>query len=99
MTIEEQREEDEIRLYVEGRVDTNTSPVLQEKLLMAFQKSKRIIVDLGQVEYVSSAGLRVLLMGQKTANSKQSEMKVVRVQEPVKSVFDMSGFSSILTIE
>lgn len=99
MTIEEKRTEDEIKLYVEGRVDTNTSPALQEKLLTAFQKSKRIIVDLSRVEYVSSAGLRVLLMGQKTANSKQSQMKVVGVQEAVKSVFDMSGFSSILTIE
>lgn len=99
MTIEEQRTEDEIKLCVEGRVDTNTSPALQEKLLTAFQKSKRIIVDLSRVEYVSSAGLRVLLMGQKTANSKQSQMKVVGVQEAVKSVFDMSGFSSILTIE
>ena len=87
-----------IRLIVEGRVDTNTSP-LQQAILNAFQKKNDIIVDLLNVPLVSSAGLRALLIGQKTANSKNGSMKVVNVSDVVAEVFDISGFSSILHIE
>lgn len=99
MKITENRTEDTILLTVEGRVDTNTSPQLQERLLKAFQKGSRVILDLEQVEYVSSAGLRALLIGQKTANSKKGSMKLIHVQEAVQEVLDLSGFSAILTIE
>lgn len=88
-----------IRLIVEGRVDTNTSPQLQQAILNAFQKKNDIIVDLLNVPLVSSAGLRALLIGQKTANSKNGSMKVVNVSDVVAEVFDISGFSSILHIE
>lgn len=80
-------------------MDTNTSPQLQERLLKAFQKGSRVILDFEQVEYVSSAGLRALLIGQKTANSKKGSMKLIHVQEAVQEVLDLSGFSAILTIE
>lgn len=80
-------------------MDTNTSPQLQEMLLKAFQKGSRVILDFEQVEYVSSAGLRALLIGQKTANSKKGSMKLIHVQEAVQEVLDLSGFSAILTIE
>lgn len=80
-------------------MDTNTSPQLQERLLKAFQKGSRVILDLEQVEYVSSAGLRALLIGQKTAGSKKGSMKLIHVQEAVQEVLDLSGFSAILTIE
>ena len=53
-----------IRLIVDGRVDTNTSPQLQQAILSAFQKSKDIVVDFLNVPYISSAGLRALLIGQ-----------------------------------
>lgn len=99
MKITENRTEDTILLTVEGRVDTNTSPQLQERLLKAFQKGSRVILDFEQVEYVSSAGLRALLIGQKTANSKKGSMKLIHVQEAVQEVLDLSGFSAILTIE
>ena len=88
-----------IRLIVEGRGDTNTSPQLQQAILNAFQKKNDIIVDLLNVPLVSSAGLRALLIGQKTANSKNGSMKVVNVSDVVAEVFDISGFSSILHIE
>lgn len=88
-----------IRLIVEGRVDTNTSPQLQQAILNAFQKKNDIIVDLLNVPLVSSAGLRALSIGQKTANSKNGSMKVVNVSDVVAEVFDISGFSSILHIE
>lgn len=99
MIITETKMEDQIQLLVEGRVDTNTSPQLQESILKAFQKSKKVILDVEKVEYVSSAGLRALLIGQKTANSKQGIFKIIHVQETVLSVLQISGFTSVLTIE
>jgi len=87
-----------IRLLVEGRVDTNTSPALQQAILSAFQKKKDIVVDFLNVPAISSAGLRALLIGQKTANSKGGTLKLTNVSGLVKNVLDMSGFSSILTI-
>lgn len=99
MNIIETKTEDMIWLTVEGRVDTNTSAQLQDKILKAFQKANALMIDLASVEYVSSAGLRALLIGQKTANSKKGTMKLIHVQESVRSVFDMSGFTAILTIE
>ncbi len=88
-----------IRLMVEGRVDTNTSPQFQQAILNAFQKKNDVIIDLLNVPAVSSAGLRALLIGQKTAASKRGSMKLTNVCPVVKNVLDMSGFSSILTVE
>lgn len=88
-----------IRLMVEGRVDTTTSPQLQNKILGSFQKNPNMVLDFLNVEYVSSAGLRALLIGQKTARSKKGSMKLVNVPESVMHVFEMSGFSNILDIE
>jgi anti-anti-sigma factor len=88
-----------IRLLLEGRIDTNTSHELQQGILNAFQKNKHIVLDFLNVAYISSAGLRALLIGQKTAGSKDGSMKLVNVNDTVKSVLDMSGFSNILTIE
>ena len=88
-----------MRLVVDGRVDTNTSPQLQQAILSAFQKKNDIVVDMLNVPSISSAGLRALLIGQKTAASKKGTMKLTNVGNVVKSVLDMSGFSSILTVE
>ncbi len=88
-----------IRLLVEGRVDTNTSPLLQQAILNAFQKNSNLIIDFLNVQYISSAGLRALLIGQKTAISKRGSMKLVNVSGMVQEVLDLSGFSSILQIE
>lgn len=88
-----------IRLMVEGRVDTNTSPQLQQAILNAFQKKNDVVIDFLNVPAISSAGLRALLIGQKTAASKRGNMKLTNVGDVVKNVLDMSGFSSILTVE
>ncbi len=88
-----------IRLMVEGRVDTNTSPLLQQAILNAFQKNSNVVLDFLNVQYISSAGLRALLIGQKTAASKRGSMKLVNVSGMVQEVLDLSGFSSILQIE
>lgn len=99
MTISETRTEGVIQLDIEGRVDTNTSPQMQQRILQAFQKSQTLILNMEKVEYVSSAGLRALLIGQKTANSKGGSMKLVHVCDAVMKVFQMTGFAGMLTIE
>ena len=88
-----------IRLMIEGRVDANTSPLLQQAILNAFQKKSHVVLDFLNVQYISSAGLRALLIGHKTAASKGGSMKLVNVSGMVMEVLDMSGFSSILQIE
>lgn len=99
MTISESRQEGMIQLDIEGRVDTNTSPQLQQSILQAFQKGTTVVLNMEKVEYVSSAGLRALLIGQKTANSKGGSMKLVHVREAVMEVFTLTGFADMLTIE
>ena len=99
MQIIEGRENDVITISVEGRVDTNTSPQLQEAILKSFQKVNQIVLNFERCSYVSSAGLRALLIGQKTANSKKGTMKLTHVPEILMSVLQMSGFDKILVIE
>lgn len=88
-----------VRLIVEGRVDTNTSPQLQSAILSAFQKNKDVVVDFLNVPYISSAGLRALLIGHKTASSKGGSMKLTNVSDAVMDILGMTGFSKILKIE
>ncbi|MBO5278780.1 MAG: STAS domain-containing protein [Lachnospiraceae bacterium] len=99
MQIKEIKLEDSIMLKVKGRVDTGTSPELQQEILKSFQKKNHLILDFEEVDYISSAGLRALLIGQKTANSKGGSMKLVHVCEMVNNILEMSGFINILTIE
>lgn len=98
MTIIETRQDGVVELRIEGRVDTNTSPQLQKSILQAFQKGSSVILDFAEVEYVSSSGLRALLIGEKTAKSKGGSMTLTHVCDSVMKVFDMTGFSKILMI-
>ena len=88
-----------IRLMVDGRIDATTSPKLQAQILSCFQKKNELVIDFLNVEYISSAGLRALLIGQKTAISKRGNMKLVNVNDTVMHVLKMSGFQNILNIE
>ncbi len=88
-----------VRLIVEGRVDTNTSPQLQQAILNAFQKNKNVVLDFLNVPYISSAGLRALLIGQKTASSKGGSMKLTNVCETVMEILNVTGFSKMLKVE
>jgi anti-sigma B factor antagonist len=83
---------------LDGRLDTNTSPNLEEELKATLPSVEDLVFDLTKLEYISSAGLRVLLSAQKTMN-KQGSMVVKNVSEAVKEVFEVTGFSDILTIE
>ena len=98
MNVTETKTEDGIQLSIEGRVDTNTAPKLQEKVLQAFQKSSNVVIDMGGCGYMSSAGLRSLLIGHKTATSKGGSMKVCNVLPAVTQIFEVTGFAKILNI-
>lgn len=98
LDIKEVIQENMVILELSGRIDTNTSRTAQEKILSALQKSRLVYLNLEQVDYVSSAGLRVFLIGQKTAAAKTASLRLVYVQENVRAVLDMSGFSKVLEI-
>ena len=97
MTITKMRNGAELKLALEGRLDTNTAPELEAELQTALDGVTELTMDLDKLEYISSAGLRVLLSTQKIMN-KQGEMKVSNVSETVMDVFEVTGFSDILTI-
>ena len=88
-----------VTLALDGRLDTTTAPLLQDQLIPAFDEAKEIRLDFSQLAYVSSAGLRVLLMGQKTAKAKGASMVLCGVSPEIMEVLDMTGFSDMLTIE
>lgn len=99
MQLEVTRVDDVITIFIEGRVDTNTSPQLQEEILSSFQKSIHVVLDFEKCDYVSSAGLRALLIGHKTATSKRGYMKLVHVPPVLMNILQMSGFEKFLIIE
>lgn len=99
MTIEERKDGEVLTLVIEGKVDTITAPNLQNSILQAFQKSINVTLDFNNVEYVSSAGLRALLIGQKTAQSKKGSMVITGVNDTVKKVLELSGIGNLLSIQ
>ncbi len=99
MEVKELKKEDRITLEISGRVDATNSNVLQNAILLAFQKMKTVELDFENVQYIASAGLRALMIGQKTAMSKGGTMIVRNVGDMVMEVFEMTGFVDILTIE
>ncbi len=97
MTITKAQNGSELKLALEGRLDTTTAPDLEAELKTALDGVTELTMDLEKLEYISSAGLRVLLSTQKIMN-KQGEMKIANVTEAVMDVFEVTGFSDILTI-
>ncbi len=98
MTIVKKQEESKLLLSVEGRLDTTTAPELEKELKASLDGVSALTLDLEKLDYISSAGLRVLLSAQKIMN-RQGEMKLVHVGETVMEIFEVTGFSDILTIE
>lgn len=99
MFIEEIMSEGSLQLNVEGKIDSITSKEFQDSVLKAFQRSNKIIINMDKVGYISSAALRALTLGQKTAESKGGRMTVINVQPSVMDVFRTTGFDKLLTIE
>ena len=98
MTIEIKKNQEETIIEVVGRLDTITAPALDKTINEDLGEVQNLILDLKGVEYVSSAGLRVLLAAQKKMQ-KIGSMKVTGVCEEVMEVFEMTGFADILLIE
>ncbi|MBR1842433.1 MAG: STAS domain-containing protein [Oscillospiraceae bacterium] len=98
MTINKQLNGTALTVALEGRLDTTTAPKLEEELKASLPGLTKLTFDLSKLEYISSAGLRVLLGAHKTM-MKQGEMVVTNANEIVKEVFEVTGFSDILNIE
>ena len=98
MKIEKKQDGTEMVVALEGRLDTMTAPELDQELQGNLGGITKLTFDLTGLEYVSSAGLRVLLSAQKVMN-KQGKMIVKNVNEQIMEVFEVTGFTDILTIE
>lgn len=98
MTIQKEQKGNALTLALEGRLDTVTSPELEKELKASLDGADTLTLDFAKLDYISSAGLRVLLSAHKQMSAKGG-MKVVNVNEIVKEVLDVTGFSDILTIE
>lgn len=97
MTINKNLEGTKLEILLEGRLDTTTSPMLEEELKGALDGITELTFNFEKLEYISSAGLRILLAAQKRM-SKQGSMVVKNVNEVIAEVFEVTGFSDILTI-
>ena len=98
MTIQQTKNGNALTIALEGRLDTMTAPELETALKTALDGVTELTFDFEKLEYISSAGLRVLLGAQKTMNA-QGGMKVKNVNEIITEIFEVTGFSDILTIE
>ncbi len=98
MKIEKQQNGGHLTLSLEGRLDTTTAPALEAELKEALTGVTDLVFDFEQLEYVSSAGLRVLLMAYKTMK-KQGHMALRHVNSVVMEVLEVTGFRDMLTIE
>ena len=98
LNINKSSEGSALNVALEGRLDTTTSPQLEEELKNSLDGVTSLVFDMEKLEYISSAGLRVLLSVQKVMNQ-QGEMKLLHVNDVINEIFEVTGFSDILTIE
>jgi len=98
LKVEKKLEDDKLYVAVEGRLDTITSPDLEKEINESIEGVKELTIDFEKVEYISSSGLRVLLAEQKVMN-KQGSMKLINVNDTIMEIFEVTGFTDILTIE
>ena len=97
LNIEKKANGTELTFALTGRLDTTTAPELEKELKASLDNVTVLAIDIAALYYISSAGLRVLLSTQKIMN-KQGEMKVTHVSETIMEIFEVTGFSDILTI-
>ena len=98
MKIEKNIENGNIKINLVGRLDTITAPELEKELDSLLPTANNLIFDMKELEYISSAGLRIILKAQKTIKDK-GEMKLIGVNENIMEVFEITGFIDILVIE
>lgn len=97
LNVTKRAEDNFLTLALAGRLDTTTAPQLESELKDDLDGVTALTLDLRELEYISSAGLRVLLSAQKTMN-KQGEMKVSGTNETIMEIFEVTGFSDILNL-
>ena len=98
MTITKKQTASSLEIALEGRLDTTTAPELEKELKESLNGVSELTLDFEKLDYISSAGLRVLLSAQKLMNA-QGSMRIVHVGETIMEIFEVTGFSEILTIE
>ena len=98
MDINKKVEDKKLTVTVSGRLDTMTAPELDEELKISLDGMEELVMDFTDLEYISSAGLRVLLSAQKAVNA-QGSMTVTGVNDTIMEIFEVTGFSDILTIQ
>lgn len=97
MTLNKNLDGTKLTIEIIGRLDTTTAPILEEEIAKSVSEIKTLVLDFGQLEYISSAGLRVLLKSQKTM-MKQGKMVITNASETIREVFELTGFMDILTL-
>ena len=98
MTIKKQQDGEQLLVRITGRIDTNTAPEFQQEVKPELERVGKLVLDFEQVDYISSAGLRVLLDLEQTMEEKDGSMEVCNVNSVIRDVFDITGFLDILTI-
>lgn len=98
MKIEKNVENEVMTMAIVGRLDTTTAPELEQEIRSSIDGITDLTFDLENLEYISSAGLRVLLSAQKIMN-RQGDMRLTNVSDTIMEIFDVTGFTDILTIE
>ena len=99
MNIKKTVEGEKLTVALEGRLDTLTAPELEESLSSALEGIKELVLDLSGLEYLSSAGLRVVLSTFKTVSAAEGKMTICNANEMVGKVFELTGFGNIIAIE
>ena len=97
MKIDKKLDDGNLTIKVEGRLDTNTSPELEDE--MNLEGVKKLVFDFSGLEYISSAGLRILIAAQKTMSASGGSLEIVGPNEAVRSVFEITGLDSVLVVE
>ncbi|MBQ5562255.1 MAG: STAS domain-containing protein [Clostridia bacterium] len=98
MTIEMKKEKKSLTLKIAGRLDTTSAPEMEKAVKENIGSVEELVIDMENLEYISSAGLRVLLSAQKTMNG-QGSVKVINVSDTIMEIFEITGFNEIMTIK
>lgn len=98
MNIKQKKDGTQLTVFIDGRIDTTTAPKLYDYLVAEMEGVMELTLDFTKVEYVSSAGLRVILFAEKTMKGKGGKMIVAHVNDDIMETFELTCFTSILTI-
>ena len=99
MIITQTMDGDRLIIAPAGSIDTVSTPEFQQAVITGLQKNDKLSIDLKDVTYVSSAGLRAFLLGQRSADAKKADFEILNANEMVMEVFNLSGFNKLLKIK